>query len=637
MVKRKPVKRRRRPDNEEADEPPEPWGTTPPQDGLVPFGNTPFYHTPDEPASPFDCNRYPSSIYCGENPWTQTPIGLEPVIVIDECNLGIELTPILGFTTLPPVQIVYRRPGEKCREKPPIEPPPFTENDEYTPIFNLTDQICLYKVVVEYTSIGYEDQYTKNGISPQVYKRPYQTFTEHTYTLCWSPIGGLKTTTILGTNKEKYDWFDELVYSPNNTDTQFSFLYARGIHGGQGGYEEAGLEQTSVESFRNRLRDNSEIYKEYLAVRNRYRLTRSRASVGGAGGFSAFDAATFFKPPKVISIDEVWCPPDRFDARNFSPPPPPKLKKRCDCPMTCCPDVTQNEELLRSLIRKVDTLSKVIGVEDYPVSLPTSLISRDEGFLGNLVPNFNQDVPSLTRFLAWYVERFDEVLGQWEIPIEIKDSDPSKPGDQPLGVKLPNMAEAIAEMFTLIFQTNLNSEVLLNFAVRTAAETVTDKQQNFITYKLLQSMAEWAGYKQKDIKLKMPSLFSLGKTRYDEILQEAEIDVACVDFDEKFGLEADLMRFREAVAILQANYKKKVDPSGDIKGQILKHLLDSFAAVNKVNPEDDEQDFEKFLKEVEDGFINTPGINNTTNPYGRPYNERPKIRDLTKLDPPTEP
>ncbi len=313
------------------------------------------------------------------------------------------------------------------------------------------------------------------------------------------------------------------------------------------------------------------------------------------------------------------------------PPPPPIIKPK---KMECCPEHTA---LLLALIAKVDKLSKIVGVDEYPASLPASLISKDEGFLGNLIPNANKEIPNLTQFLAWYVERFDEIMGQWEIPIEIKDSDPSKPGDQPLGVKLPNMAEAIAEIFTLALQTNLNSETLLNFAVRTAAETVTDKQQNFITYKLLQSMAEWAGYKQKEIKLKMPILFSLGKTRYDEILNESEIDVACVDFDEKFGLGADLMRFREAVAILQANYKKKVDPNGDVKGQILKHLLDTFATVNKVSGEDDDKDFEKFLTDVENGFINTPGANNTTEPYGRPYNQRPKIRDLTDNQPPTTP
>jgi len=277
-----------------------------------------------------------------------------------------------------------------------------------------------------------------------------------------------------------------------------------------------------------------------------------------------------------------------------------------------------------------------MGLHEFPASLPESLISKDEGFLGNLIPNENKDIHNLTRFLTWYVERFDEVIGQWEIPIEIKDSDPSTPGGQPVGIKLPNIAEAIAEMFTLIFQTNINSETMLNIAMRNLAETAQDKQQNFISYKLLQSLTDYVGFKQKDINLKMPLLFTLNKTRYDEILKESEIEVGCVEFDDKFGLEADLMRFREGVSILQAVHKRKLDPRGDIKAQILKYLLDTFKGTEKVNG-DDEAEFEEFLREVEVGFTNTAGINNATEPYGRPFTQRPRIRDLTNYEPPAQP
>lgn len=276
-----------------------------------------------------------------------------------------------------------------------------------------------------------------------------------------------------------------------------------------------------------------------------------------------------------------------------------------------------------------------MGLHEFPASLPESLISKDDGFLGNLIPTENKDIHNLTRFLTWYIERFDEIMGQWEIPIEIKDSDPSKPGEQPLGIKLPNMAEAIAEMFTLCLQTNINSETMLNIATRTMAEVGADKQQNFVSFKLLQSLTDWVGFKQKDISLKMPLLFTLNKTRYDEILKESEVNVGVVEFDDKFGLEADLMRFREGVAILQATNKKKIDPKGDIKAQILKYLLDTYASTKKVNGDDDDAEFKQFLQDVEVGFTQQAGINDSTKPYGRDYSQRPRIRDLTKYEPPT--
>lgn len=283
----------------------------------------------------------------------------------------------------------------------------------------------------------------------------------------------------------------------------------------------------------------------------------------------------------------------------------------------------------------VNKISTAIGVDEYPAKLPESLISKDEGFLGNLIPNKEKEIPNLTQLIGWYIERFDEIMGQWEVPIEIKDSDPTEPGEQPVGVKLPNIAETLGEIFTLAFQANLNSETLLNFAVRTAGEAAADKQQNFITYKLLESLTEYMGYKQKNIKVKMPLLYTLGKEKYDEILKESEVEVPCVDFDEKFGIQADLMRVREAIAILEANYKRKIDPSLNIKEQIARHLLDALTTVNKVEGDEDD-DMEQFIDQVERGFGDVAGVSDPTRPYGRDFTERPRIRDLTKGDPKIE-
>lgn len=88
--------------------------------GLVPVGDSGLYATPDEPADPADCDRYPSSIYCGENPFSLEPVSLEPSIILDECNIGIQLDGTFGFIKVPPIAIVYRR--EQCRHRKPRNP-----------------------------------------------------------------------------------------------------------------------------------------------------------------------------------------------------------------------------------------------------------------------------------------------------------------------------------------------------------------------------------------------------------------------------------------------------------------------------------------------------------------------------------
>lgn len=87
---------------------------------LVPIGDTGLYGTPDDAASPSDCDRWPNSPACGKNPFTNVPVGFEDATIInDKCNKGARITPVLGFTKLPDIELVYREP--ECRKLPPDE------------------------------------------------------------------------------------------------------------------------------------------------------------------------------------------------------------------------------------------------------------------------------------------------------------------------------------------------------------------------------------------------------------------------------------------------------------------------------------------------------------------------------------
>lgn len=278
----------------------------------------------------------------------------------------------------------------------------------------------------------------------------------------------------------------------------------------------------------------------------------------------------------------------------------------------------------KNVIESVDKLSKAVGVDEYPASL----ISEDEGFIGNLIPNPNIEVKNLTQLMGWFIERFDEVAGQFEIPIEIKDSDPTTPGDQPKGLKIPNIAEGIAEIIGLLLQTTINSETLVSLAIRTLIETRQDKQQNFKGYMLLEALIEYIGFNYEDKKVLLPMTFTPGKENLDEMLKETTIEVAVAEYNEKLNLQADFARYRRAAGILEARYFRKIDTNGDTKLQIMKYLKDAYDLAKKVNKNDDD-DFEKFVGEAEIGFTNTPGVSDTQHPYGNSYSERTKIKDLS--------
>lgn len=89
------------------------FGQEPPA-GLSPIGDSGWYVTPDEPADPRDCDRYPDSPWCGGNPIDRTtPIGIGVDFGISRCGVHVTANPVLGYVKLPPVSLAYMR--EECR------------------------------------------------------------------------------------------------------------------------------------------------------------------------------------------------------------------------------------------------------------------------------------------------------------------------------------------------------------------------------------------------------------------------------------------------------------------------------------------------------------------------------------------
>lgn len=106
--------------------------------GLVPLAGTPFHKTSSDPVEPWDCERWPESPYCGGNPWSNTPIGIDAQLKISDCGIGLEAGAIIGFTKLPTHGIYWlnddckgngpRSKEEKPQPQPvprePWQPPP---------------------------------------------------------------------------------------------------------------------------------------------------------------------------------------------------------------------------------------------------------------------------------------------------------------------------------------------------------------------------------------------------------------------------------------------------------------------------------------------------------------------------------
>lgn len=154
------------------------WGDPP--DGQVPVNDSGWYTSPNlqsnKGVDPRDCEQWPSSPYCGGNPWSKTPVGLEVDWGVGKCGAWVEVEPILGFTKLPPVSVGWRPPGECREEEKPKEPPPDPENiDESRPVDPLDmpdtipDNATVFALIIQ--SYNYYQVYD----SPEVSNNPGST------------------------------------------------------------------------------------------------------------------------------------------------------------------------------------------------------------------------------------------------------------------------------------------------------------------------------------------------------------------------------------------------------------------------------------------------------------------------------
>lgn len=607
-----------------------------PQEGLVPLFNSPFYATPDTPADPRDCNRYPDSPYCGGFPFTKEPISVEVSLVRDECNLGLQLGGSLGFVKVPPVQIVYRDPA--CRVPPP-PPPPDDDYSEYASIPESQHESDLWLIIPEY-SYEYYSYDLENSFDISTFN---YTFKGVEGVIGEGPI---KATVAVDYRVEHTSLSHWIRWRNRPGEWEFeaninSWLKAGGTIAGDPN------EESSIWS----LNINYEVYSYWNGIGTtyydysndgRYEANGNWFPVPGNGGisfigarYSEFIVASYrprnFKRTslhssgRIFSIDEERVKIIPLHEKPLVPPPPPK----CMC---CCPNIEQNDQLLKLILKK-------IGSTHLPASVPKVLTDRKKGTI---------KIESLAEFTAYTVKQLDALCGKFPIDIEIEDADLTTEGNQAKKLKLPNIAETLAEMMGMLLVLRSESDATLNATIRALTEAGSSKQMAFLAYEYAKANAEFLGYKGEQKERKIPFAFKPGESRLDKMLQEGEISVRGWENEDKDDFNDHIAPLLELAAMWKvANYRKtgSGDPTEGIK-KFLKNaaslsdsidagmLLEKVKAYNAKDdkdkdPKDLDDDWDKFTEEAEMGFTSQPGILDKEKPYGRPLDERPKIKDIS--------
>jgi len=282
-----------------------------------------------------------------------------------------------------------------------------------------------------------------------------------------------------------------------------------------------------------------------------------------------------------------------------------------------------------------------LGIAKFPGQLPSTIIQEipKEGEEPAEPPQV--PIKDFVDLLTWQFERDDERWGQWQIQIDIKDSDITKEGDQKKSIKFPNLAESIAEFEGQLLSIMTNVDALVALQVKNLAESGMARQEAIKGYLAAKAIIKYMAFKSTETDVPVPMTFTAGAETISELLKESEGHIKGTDYVEKETFRDICLDLLQAAAIIRATHWQKIDSKSDTKSQLLNilkssvNLAASIAKPQNPNGEgseekafDPEKNFEDFIDSVEDGFRNTTGITDIQNPYGKPPSRRPRIRQI---------
>jgi hypothetical protein len=221
-------------------------------------------------------------------------------------------------------------------------------------------------------------------------------------------------------------------------------------------------------------------------------------------------------------------------------------------------------------IRRTEQVAKHVGVDQFPIHLPSTIIQDEShGFLGDLgnLKNkiFKQKVESVAELIAWKIANDNEVHGQWQEVIEVEDADPTKPGNQKKRVVLPNMARSFRELILLnsiqikavgfILDTTLKMYVdLANAKVSVATiEAIIRDIQDYLDYPTIEK------YIDVPIGIRIPKENDHPDDKEDieRFLQNSHVKAKFDDWTGEGSIHDMLVVLLEAASMIRAAFYNK--------------------------------------------------------------------------------
>lgn len=242
------------------------------------------------------------------------------------------------------------------------------------------------------------------------------------------------------------------------------------------------------------------------------------------------------------------------------------------------------------------------GYQELPGEVPDSLLS-----IGS---DKDRKILNALDLQQWLIEQLDALVGQFPLEIEIKDTDPLKPGDQSKKLELGNLSEVLAELMGLSFMQTQNSDILINYINRLGVETIATKNAVIITQDYAKANASYLGYAANPVKREVPYALNPAGDSLETILADVKGDLIGWANTDKNSVADYLKRIFFTVGIMKE--------SNFIRPKNVDRLVDS---LNMVRTQETEEASAKLNSDI--ATINDP--NSTFNSARRQDTSLPEV------------
>lgn len=329
-----------------------------------------------------------------------------------------------------------------------------------------------------------------------------------------------------------------------------------------------------------------------------------------------------------ISVDfaiDLFC----GSPRDRSKLPPPPLDPREPCCMACCNPNPNNDALLKEILGQIkkankaigsdsfpvqatiydedenkqeaqsktirldsiarsiskiiernEKISKIIGIDSFPLELPESVIVHPESNIIQKALNFlnpfkNVKIYSLMDLLVWKIKQDSAVLGQWGQTIQVESKEIKKENidgkvtekeyTKTEEVVLPNMAQTMKEQVLLQTQLMKNNGLALDCIIKLLIEAAQTKLIVAETVKRVEDIQQYLDYPTNERSVEVPLQISIPNPNDPQdhqndlyrLLKEGKAKIVFDDWTGEHSQDEKLFDLLQAAKTIQGVYFNK--------------------------------------------------------------------------------